>query len=68
MKAQDFLAWTKATGLTSARLVCEELGASRNKVQQWFADAEEGKPVKVKRVDALAMTALYHKMPPWDER
>ena len=68
MKAQDFLAWTEATGNTSARLVSEALGASRNKVQRWFVDAEEGKEVKIKRVDALAMSAIYHKLAPWDER
>lgn len=68
MKAQDFLAWTESTGNTSARLVSEALGASRNKVQMWFVDAEEGNEVKIKRVDALAMSAIYHKLTPWDER
>jgi TRAP-type uncharacterized transport system substrate-binding protein len=68
MKAQDFLAWTEATGLTTARQVSEALGASRNKVQLWFADAEQGKDLNVKRVDALAMTAIFHNMSPWDER
>lgn len=68
MKAQDFLAWTEATGLTTAHQVSEALGASRNKVQIWFNDAHEGNGVRIKRVDALAMTAIYHKMSPWDER
>lgn len=68
MKAQDFLEWTEATGLTSARAVVEAIGASRNKVQSWFNAAAEGKDVNLKRVDALAMTAIYHNMSPWDER
>lgn len=68
MKAQDFLAWTEATGLTSARLVSESLDASRNKVQLWFTAAEAGEDVSVKRVDALAMSAVYHRLCPWNER
>ncbi|MCE8536082.1 hypothetical protein KBY27_01285 [Ruegeria pomeroyi] len=67
MKAQDFLAWTKATGLTTARQAYEELGASRNLVQQWYADAEAGKDVTIKRHVALAMTAIAQGLKPWDE-
>ena len=68
MKAQDFLAWTEATGLTSARLISEALDASRNKCQSWLKSASDGVDIDVKRTDALAMTAIYHKMSPWDER
>lgn len=67
MKAQDFFAWTDATGLTNARQVYEALDASRNTVQQWFKDAEEGKDVKIKRSTALAMTAIHMNLMPWDE-
>jgi len=67
MKAQDFLAWTEATGLTSARLVYEALDASRNTVQGWFVDAEEGNDLKIKRTTALAMSAIHQGLRPWDE-
>ncbi|WP_424973809.1 hypothetical protein [Dinoroseobacter sp. S124A] len=58
MKAQDFLAWTEVTGLTSARQAALALDASRNKMQSWFADAKAGRDVPVNRVTRLAMTAL----------
>lgn len=65
MKPQDFLDWTAKTGLTSAKLVAEAMGASRNKVQLWFNAAEDGEEVPMKRVDALAMSAIRHNLPEW---
>lgn len=67
MKAQDFMAWTEATGLTSARKVAHELDASRNLVQRWFVDAKAGKDVEIKKSIRFAMTAIAQGLRPWDE-
>jgi hypothetical protein len=67
MQAQDFLAWMDAVGARFAADVVEKLGISRNTAQEWLALAKDGQDVPVKRVVALAMSAVAQGLKPWDE-
>ena len=67
MKAQDFLVWMDSTGLDTAIEVSKALNASRNLSQRWVSDAKAGKDLDIKRVTALAMTAISQGLRPWDE-
>jgi hypothetical protein len=67
MKAQDFQQWTEITGINTVKLVCVELGVSRNTVQKWFVAMKDGEDVPVGLSVSLAMSALYHRIEPWDK-
>ncbi|MDE2579806.1 MAG: hypothetical protein KGL46_13460 [Hyphomicrobiales bacterium] len=42
-------------------------GVNKNVAAEWFALAKAGEDVPIKRIVALAMTAIAQDLKPWDE-
>lgn len=66
MKSEQFIEWMDRSGCRSAADVTRKLDIGRNQAQAMVTAAKSGADVEVKRVVALAMTALANGLQPWD--
>lgn len=66
MKAQDFHKWCEVAGAKFAADFTRLIGVNRNTAQEFYAAAERGEDVPIKRPVALAMSAVAQGLRPWD--
>ncbi|WP_062236933.1 helix-turn-helix domain-containing protein [Aureimonas sp. N4] len=69
MTSDDFKAWRTMMGYSQAK-AAEELGISKPTVENYERGQrrEDGRPVEIPRSIALACSAVYHRLDPWDAR
>lgn len=68
MTAEDFKAWREQLGLSQIK-AAKVLGLSRSTVNLYELGNrwDEGRPVEIPRVVALACAAIFHRLEPWGE-